>query len=525
MLNSNFAKHCLPKQNISSVFNFAKNCFRTVSTEFQEQLQDLNFVDGSRGRPCRVHDCQVTTSVEPRSGRTVGEFHLSGADEVNRAVDNAKKGLELWKRTSDFDKSRVMRKAASLLRERKPDIVHLDAIDTGRVLAECEIDVDAAVESLEYYSALLHTLFGQHVPMQDGSYAYTRREPLGVCVGIGAWNFPLLNIAWKVAPAICCGNSVVYKPSPFTPVTSAIFAEVLHEAGLPPGVLNVIQGGADTGTQLCRHPDVAKVSFTGSGTTGTKIMQICAEGIKRVTLELGGKSPLVIFGDADIESALNGALLANYLTQGEVCSNAARVYVQSRIYDEFLEKIVKKVNRIRIGDPLDPETQMGALITEDHLQKVLGFMDIAKKEGAEILCGGERYQPDDPEIRNGFYMSPCVMDNCNDDMTIVKEEHFGPIMSVMSFDDEEEVLERANNTRYGLAGGVFTKDLSRAHRFIANLQAGSCYINTYNMYPVQIPFGGYKQSGFGRENGLAVLEGYSQVKSVYVENNDVPPPF
>jgi len=515
----------LRQRNSSQLFRLAKSAVRLASTTFQEQLKAVNFVNGVRSSPVASKDCEIIPSVEPRSGKKIGEFHLSGAEEVNRAVDNAKSGLELWKRMSDFEKSKVMQRAAALLRERKSEIVQLDAIDTGRILAECEVDVDAAVESLEYYSALLHTLFGQHVPMQDGSYAYTRREPLGVCVGIGAWNFPFLNIAWKVAPAICCGNSVVYKPSPLTPVTSTIFAEVLHEAGLPPGVLNVIQGGAETGTLLCRHPDVAKVSFTGSGATGTKIMQVCAEGIKRVTLELGGKSPLVIFADAEMENALNGALLANYLTQGEVCSNAARVYVQRQIYDEFLEKIIRKVNRIKIGDPLDPETQMGALISEEHLQKVLFSMENAKKEGANILCGGERYQPDNPEIRNGFYMSPCVMENCNDNMTIVREEHFGPIMSVLSFDTECEVLERANNTRYGLAGGVFTKDLSRAHRFISNLQAGSCYINTYNMYPVQIPFGGYKQSGFGRENGLAVLEGYSQVKSVYVENNDVPPPF
>eukprot|EP00795_Rhopilema_esculentum_P010578 gene10578-19313_t len=512
-----------PSNLCLSSASFVNTFVRAAS--FQAQLAELNFVNGRRSKPNDAGNCEVIDSIEPRSGKTLGQFYLSGREEVSRAIDSAKIGLDIWRKISDFDKSRIMQNAAGILRERKADIVYLDAIDTGRVISECEMDVDAAIESLEFYSSLLHVPFGQHIPFQDGSFAYTRREPLGICVGIGAWNFPFLNIAWKVAPAISCGNAVVYKPSPFTPVSSVIFAEVLHEAGLPPGVLNVIQGGAETGSLLCRHEHVAKVSFTGSGTTGTKIMQACAEGIKRVTLELGGKSPLVIFADAELENALNGALLANYLTQGQVCSNAARVYVQRPIFDEFLEKIVKKVNNITVGDPLKPSSQMGALISEEHLQKVLGYVDVAKKEGARILCGGERMRLDDPELQNGFYMSPCVMDNCNDQMTIVKEEHFGPVMSVLAFDTEEEAIARSNDTKYGLAGGVFTKDLPRAHRFISNLQAGSCYINTYNMYPVQIPFGGYKQSGFGRENGLAVLDGYSQVKSVYVENNDVSPPF
>nr|KAF6315751.1 aldehyde dehydrogenase 9 family member A1 [Pipistrellus kuhlii] len=351
---------------------------------------------------------------------------------------------------------------------------------------------------------------------------------------------------------------MVFKPSPFTPLSALLLAEIYTEAGAPPGLFNVVQGGAATGQLLCEHRDVAKVSFTGSVPTGTKIMEMSAKGIKPVTLELGGKSPLIIFEDCHLENAVKGALMANFLTQGEVCCNGTRVFVQKKILDKFTKQVVEQTQRIKIGDPLLEDTRMGPLINRPHLERVLGFVKVAKEQGAKVLCGGDPYVPEDPKLKNGFFMRPCVLGpapalgaggfghrdsrslplfgsgarerkgrigDCRDDMTCVKEEIFGPVMSILSFDTEAEVLERANNTSFGLAAGVFTRDLQRAHRVVAELQAGVCYINNYNVSPVELPFGGYKKSGFGRENGRVTIEYYSQLKTVCVEMGDVESAF
>ncbi|XP_023601627.1 4-trimethylaminobutyraldehyde dehydrogenase [Myotis lucifugus] len=366
---------------------------------------------------------------------------------------------------------------------------------------------------------------GEHIQLPGGSFGYTRREPLGVCVGIGAWNYPFQIASWKSAPALACGNAMVFKPSPFTPVSALLLAEIYTEAGAPPGLFNVVQGGGATGQLLCQHRDVAKVSFTGSVPTGTKIMEAAAKGIKPVTLELGGKSPLIIFADCNLENAVKGALMANFLTQGEVCCNGTRVFVQKEILDKFTEQVVQQTQRIKIGDPLLEGTRMGPLINRPHLERVLGFVKGAKEQGAKVLCGGDPYVPEDPKLKDGYFMRPCVLGNCRDDMTCVKEEIFGPVMSILSFDTEAEVLERANNTAFGLAAGVFTRDLQRAHRVVAELQAGVCFINNYNVSPVELPFGGYKKSGFGRENGRVTIEHYSQLKTVCVEMGDVESAF
>ncbi|KAF6073861.1 aldehyde dehydrogenase 9 family member A1 [Phyllostomus discolor] len=318
---------------------------------------------------------------------------------------------------------------------------------------------------------------------------------------------------------------MVFKPSPFTPASVLLLAEVYTQAGAPPGLFNVVQGGGATGQLLCQHPDVAKVSFTGSVPTGAKVMEASARGIKPVTLELGGKSPLIVFSDCDLENAVKGALMANFLTQGEVCCNGTRVFVQKEILGKFTEQVVKRTQRIKIGDPLLEDTRMGPLINRPHLERVLGFVKVAKEQGAKVLCGGEPYAPEDPRLRDGYYMSPCVLTDCRDDMTCVQEEIFGPVMSILAFDTEAEVLERANATPFGLASGVFTRDIQRAHRVAAELQAGVCYINNYNVSPVELPFGGYKKSGFGRENGRVTVEYYSQLKTVCVEMGDVESVF
>ena len=364
---------------------------------------------------------------------------------------------------------------------------------------------------------------GEHVDLGGQAFFYTRREALGVCAGIGAWNYPLQIACWKSAPALACGNTMVFKPSELTPVTALALARIFAEAGLPPGVFNVVQGDARTGQHLVRHPDVAKVSVTGSVGTGSRVMADAAATLKHVTMELGGKSPLIVFGDADLDNAVGAAMLANFYTQGEVCSNGTRVFVERSLHNAFIDRLVARTERMVVGDPLDPATQVGALISERHLERVLGFVADGRAAGARLLCGGERVTV--PGCEGGWFMRPAVFTACDDAMRIVREEIFGPVMSVLTFESEDEVVARANATDFGLAAGVFTRDLARGHRVIARLQAGTCWINNYNITPIEMPFGGYKRSGLGRENGTAAIQHYTQLKSVYVELGDVACPY
>ncbi|XP_061744573.1 4-trimethylaminobutyraldehyde dehydrogenase A [Nerophis ophidion] len=458
---------------------------------------------------------------EPATGRVLCHMTPCGQEDVDAAIRSAQAAYLQWSQLAGMERARVMLEAARIIRERREKIAKVEVINNGKSITEALVDIDVAWQCLEYYAGLAGTLSGQHIQLPGGAFAYTRREPLGVCAGIGAWNYPFQIAAWKSAPALACGNAMVFKPSPMTPVTAVILAEIYKEAGVPDGLFCVVQGGAETGTLLCRHPAVAKVSFTGSVPTGKKVMEMSAKTVKQVTLELGGKSPLIIFKDCDLENAVKGALMANFLTQGQVCCNGTRVFVQRDIMPQFLEQVVKRTKAITIGDPLLDATRMGALISKPQLEKVLGYVSQAKKEGAKVLCGGDMFVPSDPKLKAGYFMAPCILDHCRDDMTCVKEEIFGPVMSVLPFDTEEEVLQRANNTTFGLASGVFTRDISRAHRVASKLEAGTCFINNYNISPVEVPFGGYKMSGFGRENGQVTIEYYSQLKTVVVEMGDV----
>ncbi|XP_047135173.1 4-trimethylaminobutyraldehyde dehydrogenase [Hydra vulgaris] len=497
------------------------NLFKKQNLSAVKSSENQNFVDGRRCLPQLHTSSKVINNINPGTGAIIGQFYCSGKDELERAVANSKEAFEVWSHQTVSERSSIFRRAAKAIRSKKLDIARLETIDTGKTITESSMDVDAVIESCNYYASLCYMLHGQQIPVHNGALVYTVREPLGVCLGIGAWNFPFLNIAWKALPALACGNTLVYKPSPNTPITSVVFAEIMADVGLPAGCLNIVQGDGEAGQYLCEHKDIAKVSFTGSISTGTKIMAACAPTLKKLTLELGGKSPLVIFEDADIDNAVQGALMANFIIQGEACSNGTRVYVHESILDSFLEKVVEATRNLNIGDTMDARTHIGALISLEHLEKVQGFINRAVSEGAKILCGGDKPKFENRSFANGYYINPCIMTHCHDGMEIIKEEHFGPIMCVMPFSNEEEVLNRANSSTTGLAAGVFTKNISRAHKFIAKLQAGSCYINTYNMYPVQVPFGGNKMSGIGRENGTQVIEHYTQTKSVYVELNEV----
>ena len=449
---------------------------------------------------------------------------MAGATEVNAAVRAAQRAQVTWAAMTGAERARILRRAAELLRSRNRELAELESRDTGKPIQETlVVDVISGADCFEYFAALAQSLSGEHIDLGPQAFGYTRREPLGVVAGIGAWNYPLQIACWKAAPALACGNAMIFKPAELTPFTAVKLEEILLEAGLPAGVFQVVQGFAETGRLLTRHPDIRKVSLTGEVGTGKAVMSDAAQTLKNVTLELGGKSPLIVFGDAKLDNAVSGALLANFYSSGQVCSNATRVFVHSSIKAAFLERLVKRVGAMRIGDPMDPATQVGALVSEQHMHKVLSYIDRGRAEGAKLLIGGRRVTAG--PLSKGYFVAPAIFDDCRDDMGIVREEIFGPVMSVMDFEDEGEVIARANATEFGLAAGVFTNDLTRGHRVIAQLQAGTCWINHYNVTPVEMPFGGVKMSGLGRENGRAAIEHYTQLKSVYVAMGDIDAPY
>ena len=459
-------------------------------------------------------------SRNPATGEVLGYVTAAGGAEVNAAVRAARRGQAAWAALTASARARILRRAAEILRSRNRELAELESRDTGKPIQETlVVDVVSGAECLEYFAALAQSLAGEYIDLGTQAFGYTRREPLGVVAGIGAWNYPLQIACWKAAPALACGNAMIFKPAELTPFTAVKLEEIFLEAGLPPGVFQVVQGFADTGRLLSRHPEIRKVSLTGEVGTGKAVMADAARTLKSVTLELGGKSPLIVFEDAKLDNAVAGALLANFYSSGQVCSNAARVFVHTSIKAAFLERLVQRVSAMRIGDPMDPATQVGALISEQHMQKVLGYIDRGRAEGARLLIGGQRVMAGG--LDKGCFVAPAVFDECRDDMSIVREEIFGPVMSVLEFSHEDEVVLRANATEFGLAAGVFTNDLMRGHRVIAQLQAGTCWLNHYNVTPVELPFGGVKMSGLGRENGRAAIEHYTQLKSVYVGMGNV----
>lgn len=459
------------------------------------------------------------SNYSPSTGKKICDVEITQNYEIESAIQKAKIGFKIWKNRSGFERAKILSKAAQIIRSRYHELAQLEVIDTGKPIKEAlETDIPSSADVLEYYAGVAPTIRGDYIQLEK-SFAYTRREPIGICAGIGAWNYPFQIACWKSAPALASGNVMLFKPSELTPMSASRLAEIYLEAGIPEGVFQVIQGGKEVGEYLSLHPEINKISLTGSYATGKKIMENAAHNLKQVSLELGGKSPLIIFDDYDIEKSADIAILANFYTQGEVCSNGTRVFVHHKIKNKFIECLLNKVSKIKIGDPFDHNTQMGSLISRDHLHKVMSYIEKGIQEGAKLIYGGKQpeWSPSESHFSNGNFIQPTIFTDCHDEMTIVKEEIFGPVMSILDFKDEREVIERANHTKYGLGAGVITNDLTRAHRIIENLQAGMCWINNYNISPVEIPFGGFKASGFGKENGLAAIENYTQLKTVYVQ--------
>jgi betaine-aldehyde dehydrogenase len=475
-----------------------------------------HFVDGAY-----VEDIAgaVIEVIYPATGAVIARVHEATAAVVEAALASATRAQVAWAAMKPVERARILRRAADMIRERTEDLAQLETLDTGKPIQETRVaDWPSGADALEYFAGLAPTVVGETIPL-GRDFVYTIREPLGVCVGIGAWNYPSQIACWKSAPALALGNAMVFKPSEVTPLGALKLAEIFVAAGLPAGLFNVVQGRGAVGAALVTDARVAKVSLTGSVPTGRRVYAAAAEGVRHVTMELGGKSPLVIFDDASVDDAVGAAMLANFYSAGQVCSNGTRVFVQKGIKARFLTALKQRTERIVLGDPQDDATQMGPLVNAAQLEKVLGYISVAKAEGATLVTGGGR------AMSNGCFVQPTVFADVTDDMTLAREEVFGPVMAVLDFESEEEAVTRANATEFGLAAGVFTADMTRAHRIVAALQAGTTWINAYNLTPVEAPFGGIKQSGVGRENGHAAVQHYTQVKSVYVGMGPVDAPY
>ncbi len=484
------------------------------------QPKASHFIDGEY-----VEDTAGTPfdSLYPATGEVIAKLHAATPAIVEKAIAAAKRAQPEWAAMSPTARGRILKRAADIMRARNRELSELETLDTGKPIQETIVaDPTSGADSFEFFGGIAAAgLNGDYIPLgQD--FAITKRVPLGVCVGIGAWNYPQQIACWKAAPALVCGNAMVFKPSENTPLGALKIAEILVEAGLPKGLFNVIQGDRSTGPLLVNHPDVAKVSLTGSVPTGKKVAGAAASELKHVTMELGGKSPLIVFDDADLESAVGGAMLGNFYSTGQVCSNGTRVFVHKGIKEKFLSRLKERTEKIVIGEPMDEATQLGPMVSKAQRDKVLDYIGKGKAEGATLLTGGgiPNHVPGE-----GYYIQPTVFSDVTDGMTIAREEIFGPVMCVLDFEHEDEVIARGNATEFGLSAGVFTRDITRAHRVVDKLEAGTLWINTYNLCPVEIPFGGSKQSGFGRENSLAAIEHYSELKTVYVSMGPVEAPY
>jgi phenylacetaldehyde dehydrogenase len=487
-----------------------------VSPQIHPQVAE--FIDKPRkmlvnGRWVDAASGKTFPTYNPATGEVLAQVAEGDREDIEQAVRAARKAFDNgpWRRMSPSERGRLIWKLADLLEQHTEEFAYIESLDNGKPLNIAKVaDVPLAVDMFRYMAGWATKIEGNTIPISAGKYfAYTLREPIGVVGQIIPWNFPLLMAAWKLGPALATGCTVVLKPAEQTPLSALRLGELVLEAGFPEGVVNIVPGYGETaGAALAAHPDVDKVAFTGSTEVGKLIVHAAAGNLKKVTLELGGKSPNVVFKDADLNAAIPGAASAIFFNHGQCCCAGSRLYVEKAVYDQVVEGVAKEAQNITVGSGLDPQTQMGPLVSEEQLKRVCGYLEAGFSEGAKAVVGGHKAGD------RGYFVEPTVLVNTQESMKVVREEIFGPVVAAMPFTDPEEIIPRANNSEYGLAAAVWTRDISKAHRMAEQLRAGTVWINCYNVFDAALPFGGYKQSGWGREMGHEVLNNYTQTKAV-----------
>jgi len=479
-----------------------------------------NFIDG-KWQSSRSG--QLREIRDPANGELVAKVQESNKDDIILAIDAARKAFDSgpWRKTSALDRGKILFKVGDGIRAQAKKLAELEVRNCGKPLAEAEFDIADAANCFEFYGGLATKIHGETMQVPANSLSFVVREPIGVCGQIIPWNYPLLMAAWKLAPALAAGNTCILKPSELTPLTALELAEIFRQAEIPAGVVNIVTGpGAGAGEELASNPRVDKVAFTGGTVTGRKVMIGAAANIKKLSLELGGKNPNVVFADANLEAAIDGALFGAFANQGEVCSAGSRLLVEKSVHDQLVDGMLKKIPKIKLGHGLKPNVKMGPLVSSTHRDKVESYIKIGLDEGAKLLCGGKR--PQDPELKNGFFVEPTIFDNVKSSMRIAREEIFGPVLTVSTFNSEEEAVQLANDTEYGLAAGIWTENVHRAARVAQQIRAGILWVNTYHPTFNEMPWGGYKQSGIGRELGLHGIEEYLETKQVNINIDEAP---
>ncbi len=490
-----------------------------ASTETPRKYQlfiDGKWVDAESGK--------TFSTPNPATGATLAEVAEADKADIDKAVDAARRAFEgKWSKISARDRGRMMYKLAQLIESKSKELAAIETADNGKPIKESlYIDIPSVVENFEYFAGWATKIEGETIPVPGQMFNYTLREPVGVCGQIIPWNFPLLMAAWKLAPALAAGNTIVLKPAEQTPVGAMELGKLIQEAGFPDGVVNIVPGFGETaGASLATHPGIDKIAFTGSTEVGKIIARSAADNLTKVSLELGGKAPNIIFADADMDQAVNGAMMGIFFNQGQVCCAGSRLFLHEDVKEEFLGRFSEKAKGIKVGDPMDTATQMGPQVSEEQLNRIKSYVDIAREEGASVVAGGCSPQLEG-DFQKGFFFQPTIFGEVKNTMRVAQEEIFGPVTSVITFKDEDDLLRQANETIYGLSAGIWTKDITRAHRFAKAIKAGVVWINTFNMFNAASPFGGYKQSGYGREMGRHALELYTQVKSVWVDLSGKP---
>jgi aldehyde dehydrogenase (NAD+) len=465
-----------------------------------------------------VNGAKRFDTVNPATGEVLTQIAEASRDDVDRAVHAARRAFDdrsrPWRKMSTSERGKLIWRLADLVEKNIEELAELETLDNGKPIFESRyVDMPMVIDVLRYYAGWATKIHGETVNTFETAFTYTLREPVGVVGLIIPWNFPLLLASWKLGPALACGCTIVLKPAEQTPLTTLRFGELAVEAGLPGGVLNIVTGGPETGKAIVSHAGIDKIAFTGSTAVGKEIMRSAADTLKRVTLELGGKSPNIVFADSDIDNAVKGAINGIFYGKGEVCNAGSRLFVENKVRDEFLEKLVGRAKKMQPADPLDPKTRLGAIVSQEQMQTVLSYVEAGKKEGAKLIAGGNRVSVDGGK---GFFLEPTIFDDVTNDMKIAQEEIFGPVLATLSFDDVDQVIDLANRNQYGLAAAVWTRDIKKAHCVSRQLKAGTVWINTYGLMDAALPFGGYKSSGFGRELGKHAIEHYTEVKTVWL---------